>query len=200
MAGLTSAALKAGLERLAARMPAAAADLNAADGALGDGDLGVTLENGTRAMAEATLPEDLGQAFLALAQAMNRAASSSYGTLMATGLMAAAKASKGRTEIAWSEIGDLLDAARAQMQARGRSELGWKTVLDPLDAAAKAARGLDDPQAILAAARQAIDETIEAFRDRPAQTGRARIFAERSVGLDDPGMLALRHLAEALSP
>lgn len=84
------------------------------------------------------------------------------------------------------------------MQARGRSELGWKTVLDPLDAAAKAAKGLDDPKAILDAAARATAETLDAYRDKPAQTGRARIFADRSVGLDDPGMLAFKVLIEAL--
>lgn len=197
---LTVGSLRDGAARLAANAPAAAPMLNEADGVLGDGDLGVTIENGSRALADAAanLPDDLGMAFMALAQAMNRAASSSFGTLVATGLMSAAKATKGKTDVPWSEVGDLLDAARAQMQARGRSELGWKTVLDPLDAAAKAAKGLDDPKAILDAAARATAETLDAYRDKPAQTGRARIFADRSVGLDDPGMLAFKVLIEAL--
>jgi dihydroxyacetone kinase-like protein len=197
---LTVESLKAGAARLAANAPASAPMLNQADGVLGDGDLGVTIENGSRALADASasLPDDLGMAFMALAQAMNRAASSSFGTLVATGLMTAAKATKGKSSVPWSEVGDLLDAARAQMQARGRSELGWKTVLDPLDAAAKAIKGLDDPRAILDAASRATTETLEAYRDKPAQTGRARIFADRSVGLDDPGMLAFQVLVEAL--
>jgi dihydroxyacetone kinase-like protein len=198
---LTVESLRAGTARLAANAPASAPMLNEADGVLGDGDLGVTIENGSRALADAAagLPDDLGMAFMALAQAMNRAASSSFGTLLATGLMSAAKASKGKTSVPWSEVGDLLDAARAQMQARGRSELGWKTVLDPLDAVAKATKGVGDPAAMLAAARQAIAETLDAYRDKPAQTGRARIFADRSIGLDDPGMLAFRVLVDALT-
>ena len=42
-------------------------------------------------------------ALLACAQAMTKVSGSSYGTLLATGLMAAAKATRGRTEVPWSE-------------------------------------------------------------------------------------------------
>jgi len=35
------------------------------------------------------------------------------------------------------------------------------------------------------------------YRDRPCRAGRARMFAERSVGLDDPGMLAFFQVMNA---
>ncbi|MFP5481208.1 MAG: DAK2 domain-containing protein, partial [Alphaproteobacteria bacterium] len=144
---LTVADLRGAIDRLVVAMARDFDALNTADGALGDGDLGVTLTRGTKAMQEAapTLPEDLGQALLACAQAFTRTSGSSYGTLMATGLMSMAKALKGRTGVEASEVSALIAGARDAMQARGKAELGGKTVLDSLDAMASAVAGLSDP-------------------------------------------------------
>ncbi len=143
-------------------------------------------------------PDDLGQAFLASAKAFQQVSSSSFGTLMATAFMSAAKATKGRTEADWSEVSGLVAGARDAMLARGRGEIGAKTILDSLDAIAKVTAGLDEPAALLAAADRAAGEALDAFRDQPNRLGRARMFAERSVGIDDPGMLAARRLVEGL--
>ena len=61
--------------------------LNTADGALGDGDLGITMTRGMSAISEniENLPDDLGMALLQCAQAFTKASGSSYGTLLATG-------------------------------------------------------------------------------------------------------------------
>ncbi len=83
--------------------------------------------------------------------------------------------------------------------ARGKSALGDKTVIDAVDAARAAAEGLDDPAAILEAVGKAVDETIERMRDRPNRVGRARIWAEKSVGLDDPGMVAFRRMIDGIA-
>jgi dihydroxyacetone kinase-like protein len=199
--GLTVDHLKAAAPRLAAAAEAAAAELNALDGQLGDGDLGITVSKGWRAIANdaAELPADLGLAFLASAKAFQRVSSSSYGTLTATALMAAAKSTKGRTEVPWSEVSALIAAGRDAMMARGKGALGDKSVLDVLDAVARATAGLDDPAAMLTAASRAGDDALAAFRDKPSRLGRARIFAEKSMGLDDPGMVAFRRVLDGLS-
>ena len=192
------AALIGAIARVTAAMARDFDALNAADGALGDGDLGVTLTRGMRAITEAVadLPEDLGQALLKCAQAFTKASGSSYGTLMATGLMAVAKAVKGQVAVEASEVSGLVALARDAMQARGKADLGGKTVLDSLDAVARATAGLTDPAAAaVTAARQAMDD----FRDKPATIGRARIFAEKSRGMDDPGMLAMTAIVTAIA-
>ena len=197
---LSTMVLADGLRRIAAHMETVADALNALDGQLGDGDLGVTMQRGGRELAKVlpTLPDDVGMALLACAQAMTRVSGSSYGTLLATGLMAAAKETRGRTEVPWSETSALLRGALEAMMARGKASLGDKTVLDVLDAAARAIDGVA-PSDMLAAASGAVDETMAQMRDQPAKIGRARIFAERSVGLDDPGMLAFRETLRGLS-
>ena len=115
------------------------------------------MTRGMALVAEAApeLPDDLGQALLRCAQAFTRSSGSSYGTLLATGLMAMAKATKGRTAIEVAELSGLVAAARDAMIARGKAELGGKTVLDSLDAVAKALDGVADPAAAAEAAPRA---------------------------------------------
>ena len=188
------------IARIATHMEGAADTLNTLDGQLGDGDLGVTMVRGGREVRALLpdMPADLGQAFLQVAQGLTRSSGSSFGTLTATGLMAAAKATRGREAVPWSEVPSLLMAAFAAMRTRGKADLGDKTVLDALHAAATAAEGLEDPQAIQRAMSKAVDAVMDQMRGQEARIGRARIFGEKSKGLDDPGMLAFRLMVDAL--
>lgn len=197
---LTREVLVKGLGAVAEHMEVVADALNTLDGQLGDGDLGVTMVRGGREVKTilGDLPPEVGESLMKVAQAFTRVSGSSYGTLLATGLMSAAKATRGRTEVPWEEMSGLLDGALQAMMARGKAQLGNKTVLDTLDAAAKATKGLDDPQAIVDAARKAVAETMDTMRDTPAQIGRARIFGDKSVGLNDPGMVAFAEVLKGL--
>jgi len=196
---ITKDALLAAIDRIASAMKRDFDELNAADGALGDGDLGVTLTRGMDAIVEmkGDLPDDIGMALLKCAQAFTKSSGSSYGTLMATGLMSAAKSLKGANEIDVSQIPALIATARDKMQERGKAELGGKTVLDSLDYVAKATEGASD---MGAAASNAVDRALVDFLDKPATIGRARIFGEKSVGMDDPGMLAMQRIVKAAVP
>lgn len=194
---LTSKDIAAALARVAAAMQEAAAELNAADGALGDGDLGITVSRGFAEAAALDLPEDLGLAFMECAQAMQRVSSSSFGTLLATAAMSAAKALKGRAELAPTDIAGLVEGALAAMMARGKGALGDKTVLDSFDAVARAMRAA--PEGALAErCAAAAWATLEDFKTRPNRLGRARMFGEASIGLYDPGQLALARIVDAL--
>jgi dihydroxyacetone kinase-like protein len=198
--GWTVESLKSAIPKLSAGIEASADELNTLDGQLGDGDLGVTMLRGTRGLMEIKddLPDDLGQALLKCAQAFTKVSASSYGTLLATALIAAAKDSKLRTERPWSDVSPVLHLAVTAMLNRGKGHLGAKTVVDAAHAVAEELDGIDDPEAALSAARKAVTDTLEAYRAKPCQIGRARIFAEKSVGLDDPGMVAFQRILDAL--
>src|SRR5208282_4448558 len=199
-AAITTAVLRAALARVAARMESCSDELNALDAQLGDGDLGVTMVRGTRAMTSELpqLPDDVGMALLKCAQAFTKLSGSTYGTLLATGLMSAAKATKGRTEVPWLEVSSLLANALQAMAQRSGGKLGEKTVLDALEAVRAAADGIDNSGALVVAADQAVGECLVHFRNQPARQGRARIFGEKSVGKDDPGMVAFQRIIEGL--
>ena len=198
---LTVETLKSALERWARGLDDAAPELNQLDARLGDGDLGVTLVKCTANVRGAlpTLDGDLGAAFRACAMACSKASGSSFGTLLMVAFMAAAKHTAGRAELAWTELPGLLQAVLDAMAARGGAALGDKTVLDALAAAQVASCGLCEPQAQLQAARSAVDAAIDGFRQLPNRIGRARMFGERSIGLDDPGMIAFRRMLDSLA-
>lgn len=193
---IDKAGLLAAIDRIAAAMERDFDELNTADGALGDGDLGVTMTRGMRAILEKKdeLPDDLGMALFQCAQSFTKSSGSSYGTLMATGLMSAAKALKGQTSINVDQVSALISGARDKMQERGKAELGGKTVLDALDYVARATDGAADPAQ---ASAVAVDQALYDFRNKPATIGRARIFGEKSIGMDDPGMLAMQRIVKA---
>ncbi|SMC44585.1 dihydroxyacetone kinase subunit L [Primorskyibacter flagellatus] len=195
---ITRDMLLAAIDRVAAAMERDFDMLNTADGALGDGDLGVTMSRGMRAISamKDDLPDDIGMALFQCAQAFTKSSGSSYGTLMATGLMSAAKALRGAQSIDVASVPDLIAGARDKMQERGKADLGGKTVLDSLDYVSRATAEADTGDMVVAAA-QAVDKALDDFRDRPATVGRARIFGEKSIGLDDPGMLAMRSVVKA---
>ena len=197
---ISTESLQSAIKLLAQAMEEAADELNTADGLLGDGDLGVTMIRGFRQIIEIsdTLPEDIGMAIYECAKAFTKSSGSSYGTLMATGMMAVAKVKKGQTGIELKEVCRLFDIALEAMQKRGKASLGDKTVLDVIAAARDAANNQSEWQRLLDSINQAINDTMNIFRNRQSKIGRARIFGEKSIGLDDPGMLAFKRMLEVL--
>lgn len=194
---IDSTTLSAALGRVAAKTADASAELCAADGALGDGDLGITVSKGFSEAAAAAMPEDFGMALLEVAKAFQRVSASSYGTLVATAFMAAAKATKGKTSIEAGEIPALVIAARDAMMARGKGALGDKTVLDSVDAVARAIDGVP-AQTMIGKAVAAASDIVEEYKSKPNKLGRARMFGDKSIGLVDPGQLALLRIVQGL--
>lgn len=197
MGAMTSQTLAEACSRLATAAQGFAAELNAADGALGDGDLGITVSRGFAEASAEILPPDVGMAFMACAKAFQRVSSSSYGTLVATALMSAAKATRGRESVPMAEVPKLLQGALDAMMARGKGNLDDKTVLDSLQAVVTALGDVDDGHMLPVAIKTAQD-TAEAFKGKPNKLGRARMFGTNSIGLVDPGQLAFCRLVEGL--
>ena len=198
---ISTESLQSAIKQLAQSMEQSADELNTADGLLGDGDLGVTMIRGFRQIIAdlESLPEDIGMAFFQCAKAFTKSSGSSYGTLLATGMIAVAKEKKGQTGIELEEVSGLFDIALEAMQKRGKASLGDKTVLDVIAAVRDAAKNQPGGQRMLDSINQAINDTMNIYRNRQSQIGRARIFGEKSIGLDDPGMLAFKRMFESLN-
>jgi dihydroxyacetone kinase-like protein len=195
--------LQAALARWCGALEAAAPELNALDGQLGDGDLGTTLDKcaaNVRALLQAP-PAQLNALLKACAQACARASGSSFGTLLAVGFLSAAKGTAGRESLDAEALAQVLAGALQALSDRGGAALGDKTMLDSLYAIIialqKQGAGAEAP-ALKAAALAAAGEALEAFRGQPNRIGRARMFAERSVGMNDPGMVAVQRMVQAL--
>ncbi len=201
MGAITVETLKNAIMQANARMQTLEEELNAADSRLGDGDTGVMLARVLTRFKETDLGNeaDVGAALQSLARAAASATGSSLGTLFATALLTIGKKTKGRQAIQWSELSALLQSALDAMIARGGASLGDKTVLDAIDAVVKAIDGLQDARQISAASLESVKRALDDFRNKPCKIGRARMFAEKSIGMDDPGMLGFARLVEALS-
>ena len=193
--------LRDAVARSHTRMEQVEDQLNAADALLGDGDTGSMLARVIEKMAATDLSamSDIGAAFNALARATLSATGSSLGTLLATALLALAKATKGRSEIPWPELSSLIGQAIEAMRARGGASLGDKTILDALHGVAQSLAGITEASTAgdaACAAETGVRTALEHFKPLPCKIGRARLFPEKSTGAHDPGMLALALLLE----
>jgi dihydroxyacetone kinase len=178
-------------------------ELRELDAAIGDGDLGITVGGGAKAVgaALATGAGDDGVAVVLRVSAQKFAAAnpSTMSALVAAALLAAAKTLTTVDDLGRPEIRTAVTAAAAMIQQRGGAELGDKTVLDALlpsvDALWEA--GDDDRQALrdmIAAARTGVSDT-QGLR---SQRGRAAWVGERSIGHPDGGAVAYLRLLEAI--
>ncbi|HEY2592778.1 MAG TPA: DAK2 domain-containing protein [Chloroflexota bacterium] len=181
------------LVHVAEDVSAAQAELNQLDGIAGDGDLGLTMSAGARALI-ALAPElatlDLASALRRCGAELARKAPSTSGTLLATAFLRAASA-VGDDPSPASLLGRALDASLTGIQQRGKASVGDKTMLDALAPACAAAQrsaldGADLCTALLAAADGAAAGAA-ATRSMRAKVGRAGWLADRSEGHEDAG-------------
>ena len=197
---LDAATLSAALPRWCAGVRAAAPELNELDGRLGDADLGVTLDKCATLVEQALpeMPDTLEGVLKRCAQATAKASGSSFGTLLTVALMTSAKRCAGSASLDGTALAGLLAEVVAVLSARGGAALGDKTVLDGLQAIAQALSTAPQGAALRAVARQAARDALDAFREKPNRMGRARMFADKTIGLDDPGMVALQRMVDAI--
>lgn len=200
MSGFDGPALGTAIARVRKRMAVLEPMLNEADSRLGDGDTGVMLARVFEALfALDYTGGDIGATLAAMARKTASATGSSLGTLIATGLLAASKDLRGRPEIAFTELGPILSVALEAMRMRGGADLGDKTVLDSVDALVRALAARPEGGDLPAIAVKATGDALDAFREQACRRGRARMYAEKSVGIDDPGMLAFSEIVRAMA-
>lgn len=192
--------LAAALPRWCAGMHAAAPELNALDGRLGDADLGATLDKCASLIEQAmeSRPASLEGIFKTCALASARASGSSFGTLLTVALMTAMQQTAGVARLDRTSLAAMLGEIVAALSSRGGASLGDKTVLDGLDAIRVALASGASAGDLKRTAVDAMQQAIVVFRDKPNRIGRARMFAEQTIGQDDPGMVALLRMVESL--
>jgi dihydroxyacetone kinase-like protein len=170
--------------------------LNAADRVLGDGDTGMTVAQVVAAWQQVApeLPADLGSALSLLSKATRQASGSSLASVMSIGLAAAGRTLAGRNvvQLTPAELADLMTQATQAITERSGAAPGDKSLLDSLLGIRDAFQDAAMPERSdwLRVALDAAQATLEAFRDKPSQLGRARVYGDQSAGHDDPGMLA----------
>ncbi len=197
METLGIADIKAIVGRIAAIMTDRKDELTKLDGAMGDGDLGLTMEKAFTAARDeaAALDEaDAGKLLQKLGMVMARTAPSTMGTLAATGFMSGGKAVVGLSSLGPKEVAAFFQAFVAGIMQRGKSKPGEKTIVDVLFPAAEAISEAVDSGGGLAeafrACRAAAAQGRVDAQGMMAQHGRVAYYQEQSIGKDDPGAVA----------
>lgn len=196
------------LRRAGAALQSESGRLNDLDQAMGDGDIGITLEKigiALQEYASAATPsdvQDLGKWLGKAGMAANRAGSSSFGTLLSASIMQMGKVIAGKSEVSGEELAAMFTVAAQDVQNRGKANPGDKTVLDALIPAAEAfAAQIADGAGVDAAAQGAL-VAAEAGRDAVtplrSKIGRAAWVGERTEGKVDPGCEAFVVILRAL--
>ena len=171
-------------------------EFNAADGKIGDGDLGITILNGFEEINNNInkFSDDMGANFMICSQAFVKKSGSSFGTLIAFSFMNISKRLKGKRECNHEDIISIFETALKTIQERGKTKLGDKTIADSLDLIIKKLKDNKNyPEVFKSATKQALKD----FKGKKILIGRARMFEDKTKDLDDPGMLALNKLSEA---
>ena len=171
-------------------------DFNAADGKIGDGDLGVTILHGLEEVNNniSKFSDDMGANFMLCSQAFVKRSGSSFGTLIAFSFMNISKNLKGKTECNHDDIVSIFETALKTILERGKTNLGDKTIADSLDLIIKKLKNNQNYSELF---KSATKEALENFKGKKIKIGRARMFEDKTKSLDDPGMFALNKLSEA---
>lgn len=179
--------------------------LTSLDQAMGDGDMGVTLSRIADALlvyTGETPTDDLGKFLSGAGMAANRAAPSTMGTLLATALMRAGKAVKGKDSLTVDDLVQIFAAADAGIQERGGAKPGDKTIVDAIHPAGEAFAAAVAAGHTLDAAAAAALQAAEAGRDSVtplrSKIGRASWVGERTEGKVDPGCAAFVVMLSAI--
>jgi dihydroxyacetone kinase-like protein len=169
-------------------------DFNAADGKIGDGDLGVTILHGLEEVNNniSKFSDDMGANFMLCSQAFVKRSGSSFGTLIAFSFMNISKNLKGKTECNHDDIVSIFETALKTILERGKTNLGDKTIADSLDLIIK---NLKDNQNYSDVFKSSTKQALEDFKGKKIRIGRARMFEDKTKDLDDPGMFALNRLS-----
>lgn len=168
-------------------------NLSALDGAIGDGDHGVTMSIGFQAVKKALSDGEAGapsDVFNLAAKTFLNAVGASAGPLYATAFMRAGAVLKGQDNLAPESIADVIVAMSDGISHRGKATIGEKTMVDAWVPAAEAAatrRKSDSFGTIMAAAAEAAWQGAEGTAGIVATKGRAANLGERSLGHVDPG-------------
>ena len=193
---LNKEVLESIFEKLLSQAKKSYDEFNAADGKIGDGDLGVTILNGLEEVNnnKANFKDDMGANFMVCSQAFVKKSGSSFGTLIAFSFMNISKNLKGKIECNHDDIVNIFETALKTIQERGKTKLGDKTIADSLDLIIKKLKDNSNYSEVF---QSATKQALENFKGKKILIGRARMFEDKTKNLDDPGMLALNRLTEA---
>jgi len=179
--------------------------LSELDAAIGDGDHGLNLNKGFKAVIEKIKEDDgsdiggiLKKAGMALVSNVGGASGPLYGTAF----MKAAMSVNGKSEIDMSDFSKMLEDALEGIKMRGKGQANDKTMIDAIEPASNSikhgiAQGLEAKE-VLKLAKEAAYKGVEHTKEIIARKGRASYLGERSLGHQDAGATSSAIIIETI--
>ena len=174
-------------------------EFNAADGKIGDGDLGITILNGIEEINNniSNFKDDLGHNFMFCSQSFIKKSGSSFGTLIAFAFMNISKNLKGKILCSHEDIVNIIDTSLKTILERGKTKLGDKTIADTLNEILIKLKEIKENPDYIQIFKLSSKKALDDFKGKKILIGRARMFEDKTKDLDDPGMFALNRLTKA---
>jgi phosphoenolpyruvate---glycerone phosphotransferase subunit DhaL len=179
--------------------------LNDLDGAVGDGDHGVTMSIGLRAVRDALgslkEPIRLDQVFKTAGQSFLTAAGGAIGPLIGTMWLDTAKLLAEHPMFGATEGRQMLVAMEGAVVRRGKAKPGDKTILDALHPAVLASSGVneDDLATILEAAAESAELGAQTTINMISRLGRSSRLGNRTLGHQDAGATSMALILRTIS-
>ncbi len=192
------------MSEVASAVEAEADHLTQLDSAIGDGDHGVNMTRGFRAVVAALDgdEEPPGRQLIVAGKTLVSTVGGASGPLWGLALRRAGRALGDAPEVDGAGLVQALDAALAAVVELGAAEPGDKTMVDALGPAIEALRERlatgEELEAALEEAADAADAGARATTPMQARKGRASYLGERSVGHQDPGATSTALIVRAL--
>ena len=195
-------------ESVSAEMTAHADELCQMDARLGDGDLGLTMKKGFEALPQLirdTEGTDIGRCLMTAGMKMASTVPSTMGTLMASGVMQAGKALKGKETLVPADLAVFFKAYAEGIAKRGKCSRGQRTVLDGIGAASDEVEDAisKDPdiafEELAKAALCGVEKGVEATKDMIPVFGKAAVHREASKGVPDQGATAAMYVVKGIA-
>ena len=178
--------------------------LTDADRNLGDGDHGLGMERGMKAVIEKIESSSFNQisdVFKSAGMAMMSSMGGASGALFGTLFMNGGKALDGEETLNSDGLKSFLNAANEGVKSRGGASPGDKTMIDALEPAAQeASENISLPlYELISLVSQAADRGKEESKDMIATMGRAKTLGERSLGHPDAGACSVAIILKSMS-
>ena len=177
--------------------------LSRLDGAIGDGDHGITILR-TMETVEKTVTEhsdrDFKKLFAAIGWAVMSADGGSTGPLLGSFFTGLGDPVAGKTELDAAGVAAMFEGGVAKMQKISRAQVGDKTMMDALLPAVAALKTTTaDVGTALKAAASAAAQGAESTKNFRAKFGRARNLGDRVIGHLDPGAVSISLIFKGFS-
>lgn len=196
-------------QAIAEKVEIARDHLNGLDGVIGDGDHGLTMVIGMRAVAQAvstlTSSATVDQVFSIAGSSFANTAGGAIGPLVGGMWTACAKRYPGCVAFDAPELRTMFECMEATIIRKGKANLGDKTLLDALHPAVQAVLNSTEPDmaSLLRVAAQAAAGGARSTSSMVSRIGRSSRLGERTLGHEDAGAnsmaLMIAVMAEAVT-